>query len=117
MSTIYLVHLLAYLLHTPLHPFTMNSFTFLTLMFLNFSMFALAAPSARGASDASQYDDPNNGTPVSLFTASQSLQNQSGGLIAAAQAASEILESYPLNSPQPSGSSIYGDWSGFGNVR
>ena len=105
------------LFHAPLRSFTMQSFTFFTLTFLHFSMFALAAPRGRPASDASQYNDPNNGTPVSLFTASPSLQNQSSSLTAAAKAASEILESYPLNSPQPSKSNIYGDWSGFNHVN
>jgi len=77
-------------------------------------MFALAAPMRRAA-DASKYDDPSRGPPVSLFSANPSLQNQSSSLIAAAKATSDILDSYPLDPQQAPSSNIYCDWSGFDN--
>jgi hypothetical protein len=94
----------------------MKSFTFFALTFLNLSMSALAAPMRR-ATDASKYDSPTHGPPVSLFSASPSLQNLSSSLVAAAKDASQVLESYPINSDRTSYSKIYGDWSGFGDVR
>jgi hypothetical protein len=109
-----------YLLHAPLRSCTMKSFTLFTVAFhLNLSMFALAAPSTRPVADASRYDDPNHGPPVSLFTASPSLQNHARSLIAAAnpKARSKVLDSYPVDSQRTSYSNIYGNWSEFHSVR
>lgn len=110
----------ALLLHTPLRSSTMKSFTLFTVTFhLNLSMFALAAPSMRSAPPASKYDNAYHGPPVSLFTASPSLQNHSRSLLAAAnpKATSIILDSYPVDSQRTFYSNIYGNWSKFDSVR
>lgn len=97
----------------------MKSFTpFVAYLLLTSVTLTSAAPSIRRPSqDPSVYDDPDNGTPVELFTAKSSLGNLASQLAEAAQNANDEIDSYPIDSDQTSYSSIFADWSNFDTVQ
>jgi hypothetical protein len=80
------------------------------------SALAVATPSrfAR-ANDPSQYNDPNNGTPVKEFTGDQSLPDAS--LAAAALKGTKKLQSFGLGGGDTKKVPIYGDWAELKGVR
>jgi hypothetical protein len=80
------------------------------------SAVAVATPSriAR-AGDPSQYNDPNNGTPVKEFTGDQSLPV--AALAAAALKGTKKLQSFELGGGGTKKVPIYGDWAELKGVR
>lgn len=93
-----------------------TSAPFVAISLLLTSTLALASPSriAR-ATDPSQYDDPDNGTPVKEFTGDQSLPV--AALAAAASKGTKKLKSFELGGGGTKKVPIYGDWADLDGVR
>lgn len=90
------------------------SVPFVALGLLLTSALTLATPSLPRAGDPSQYDDPNNGTPVAQFTGDSSLP--AAALATAAKAGSNKLNSYELGGGGTKKVGIYGDWADLSGV-
>lgn len=84
---------------------------FVALGLLLTSTLILAVPRA---SNPSQYNDPNHGTPVAQFAADSSLPGAS--LATAAKAGSNRLASFELGGGGTNKVGIYGDWANLNGV-